>query len=110
MFTLSTEYDEEDEMEEQDSLPPLEGMDSGEEDEVDAPSPPLQHNPHQGKHVHRTHTQPPAKSRIASEAPLPPSDRNAVAATKKAVPKTATDPGDDFFGFGSSLTVKGESN
>lgn len=81
-------------------MPPLEGMDSGDEA---PPQPPISNPPRRGAH-------PPVSQQRRNAAPPPKSAPPPAPVAKKgaAAAGAAQNAGSDFFGFGSSLTVKGE--
>ena len=96
----------------------MESADEG-DDMPDMPPPPPGAILPASRRTHQHAHAPPSandKARIGSNTPLPHTAvaRNGPAATSPAVtPKKATqntNPGNDFFGFGSSLTVKGEAS
>lgn len=116
------DYDDEGEYDEGDDVPETEedemrhnGPHSEDEDEDALPPPPpasKQHPPTRANHTHP----PPPRSKV--NAPLPPTNRmqqqqpqqqpqQQVAPPARKGMQT-TNPGNDFFGFGSSLTVKGK--
>jgi hypothetical protein len=94
-------------------LPPLEGMDSHDEDDMAPPAPPAIQTaarrgvPAQQPHRHTA----PAPAKRPANPPVAPTATRTAPPAPAAVPPTKkgsqTNPGNDFFGFGSSLTVKG---
>lgn len=115
------DYDGEDGETEEEDMPPLTSMDSGVEGNRPAHPPTSQHPPiarhntpnHRPQSVANT----PAKARPAANNPPTPANARpapAAATQQQAQPAVAgkrsqqTNPGNDFFGFGSSLTVKGK--
>lgn len=92
-------------------LPPLEGMEEQDEYDMPHPAPPTVQTARRGVPAQQPHRHTaPAPAKRPANPPAPAATRTAPpapAAVPPAKKGSQTNPGNDFFGFGSSLTVKG---